>query len=78
MFGRIYEKNMDRKNNRTGKDKRDKIEEIFADEKQITEALQRAVLEAVEMHKRAGNPIVVWKEGEVVWIERNRNWRQMD
>lgn len=60
---------MERKNNRTGNKRKDKIEEIFSDEKQITEILQRAVREAVEMHKRAGNPIAVWKDGKVVWIE---------
>ena len=49
--------------------KKDKIEEIFSDEKQITETLQRAVREAVEMHKRAGNPLATWKNGKAVWIE---------
>lgn len=50
-------------------EKKDKIKEILADEKLITEAMQRAVREAVEMHKRAGNPIAVWKDGKAVWIE---------
>lgn len=59
---------MDPKNNLTPKDKRDTIEAIFADEKQITKALQRAVRHAVETHKRAGNPIAVWKDGKVVWV----------
>lgn len=49
--------------------KKDKIEEIFSGEKQITEALQRAVREAVEMQKRAGNPLAAWKDGKAVWIE---------
>lgn len=49
--------------------KKDKIKEILADEKLITEAMQRAVHEAVEIHKRAGNPIAVWKDGKAVWIE---------
>lgn len=48
---------------------KDKIKEILSDEKQITETLQRAVREAVLMHKRAGNPIAVWKNGKAVWIE---------
>ena len=60
---------MDRKNNRKRNGKKDIIEEIFSDEKQITEALHSAVRKAVEMHKRAGNPIAVWKDGKVVWIE---------
>lgn len=57
---------MEKKNNRNGNNKKDNIEEIFSDEKQITETLQRAVREAVLMHKRAGNPIAVWKDGKAV------------
>jgi len=55
------------KNNKNGKE--DRIEKIFADEKQITETLQRAVRDAVLAHKRAGNPIAVWKDGKAVLIE---------
>ncbi len=52
--------------------KPDKIEEIFADEKKITEAMQRAVREAVETHKRAGNPIAVLKDGKAIWVEADK------
>lgn len=31
-------------------------------------AMQRAVREALQDHKRAGNPVAVWHEGRVVWI----------
>ncbi len=55
--------------NKQNGNKKDKIEEIFSDEKQITETLQRAVREAVETHKRAGNPLAAWKDGKAVWIE---------
>lgn len=58
---------MDKNNKRSGK--KDKFDEIFSDEKQITEAMQRAVREAVETHKRAGNPIAVLKNGKAVWVE---------
>jgi hypothetical protein len=34
----------------------------------IVEAAALAVQEAVRDHKRAGNPIAVWQEGQVVWI----------
>ena len=51
--------------------KKDKIEEIFADEKQITETLQLAVREAILAHKRAGNPIAIWKNGKAVWVKSN-------
>ncbi|MBA2619567.1 MAG: hypothetical protein H0U87_00025 [Acidobacteria bacterium] len=49
--------------------KTDRIKEILADEKQITDALQRAVRDAVLAHKRAGNPIAVWKDGKAVLVE---------
>ncbi|MGI8668674.1 MAG: hypothetical protein ACR2J3_02375 [Aridibacter sp.] len=57
------------KKNKQNGNKKDKIEEIFSDEKQITETLQRAIREAVETHKRAGNPLATWKDGKAVWIE---------
>lgn len=58
---------MERKNKQNGK--KDKIKEILSDEKKITQALQRAVREAVEMHRRAGNPLATWKNGKAVWVE---------
>ena len=64
---------MPRKIKQNKKAKKDRIAEILADEKLITEALQRAVREAVEMHKRAGNPIAVWKDGKAVWLETDAN-----
>jgi type IV secretory pathway VirB9-like protein len=70
-FGRIWRKGMEKNNKQNGK--KDKIKEILSDEKKITEALQRAVREAVEMHKRAGNPLAVWKDGKAVWIETKKN-----
>jgi type IV secretory pathway VirB9-like protein len=60
---------MSRKIKQNKKAKKDRIAEILADEKLITEALQCAVREAVEMHKRAGNPLATWKDGKVVWIK---------
>ena len=36
---------------------------------EITRAMQREVRRALLIHKRLGNPIVVWEEGRgVVWI----------
>lgn len=34
----------------------------------ILRALQQAVREALLDHKRAGNPVAVWRDGRVVWI----------
>ena len=35
----------------------------------ILRALRHAVREALLDHQRAGNPIAVWRDGRVVWIE---------
>ncbi|HSK72101.1 MAG TPA: hypothetical protein VK892_10430 [Pyrinomonadaceae bacterium] len=64
---------MEKRNKKKQNDRKDKIEEIFSDEKQITETLQRAVRETVEIHKRAGNPLATWKDGKAVWIETKKN-----
>ena len=41
---------------------------VFGDEKEIQKALSKAVRHALRKHKRAGNPIAVWREDKVVWI----------
>jgi len=38
------------------------------DEARILRALQRAVRRALRQHKLAGNPVAVWRDGQVVWI----------
>jgi hypothetical protein len=35
----------------------------------IMAAIHEAVREAVLDHARAGNPIVVWRDGQCVWIQ---------
>ena len=35
-------------------------------------ALKQAVLKTMIDHKRTGDPIVVWKNGKVVWIPANK------
>jgi len=34
----------------------------------ILQALRQAVREALLDHKRAGNPVAIWRDGRVVWI----------
>jgi hypothetical protein len=34
----------------------------------IERVLARAVRDALKRHKQAGNPIAVWRDGQVVWI----------
>jgi len=36
--------------------------------KDVERALQRAVRQALLMHKRIGNPIAIWRDGKVVII----------
>jgi hypothetical protein len=35
----------------------------------VLEAMDRAVREALLQHKRAGNPVATWRDGQVVWIQ---------
>jgi hypothetical protein len=47
----------------------DTIDKAFADQDKITKALQTGVREALKRHKQAGNPIVVMKDGQMVWLK---------
>jgi hypothetical protein len=47
---------------------KDKIEEVIADRARITQALAEGVKDALKLHKLAGNPVVVMKEGNMVWL----------
>jgi hypothetical protein len=48
---------------------KDKVAEAFADPDKITKALVQGVREALLKHKQAGNPIVVWLDGKIIWIK---------
>lgn len=45
------------------------ISELFDDDDLINEALRLGVQDALRMHKRLGNPIAVWRDEKVVWIQ---------
>lgn len=47
---------------------KDRITEALADKDKITQALTRGVHDALLKHKQAGNPIVVWRDGKMVWL----------
>ena len=47
---------------------KDKIEEVIADRARITQALAEGVKDALKLHKLAGNPVVVMKGGNMVWL----------
>lgn len=44
------------------------IRHIMLETDLVGRALRKAVVNAMIRHKRPGNPIVVWREGKVVWI----------
>jgi hypothetical protein len=44
------------------------LEERLRDDRLIEAALRRAMQDALLQHKRAGNPVPIWREGRVVWI----------
>jgi len=51
------------------KKRKDRIEEAFANPERITQALTQGVREALLKHKQAGNPVVVWRDGKMVWLK---------
>ena len=47
---------------------KDRIEEASENPEIISEALAKASRDARRKHKQAGNPIVVWRDGQAVWL----------
>jgi hypothetical protein len=45
------------------------IDELFRDGKEIDSALRNAVQQALLQHKKAGNPVVEWRDGKVILIK---------
>lgn len=45
------------------------IDEAFALGTPIDEALNEAARIAIDQHRRAGAPLVVWRDGRVVWLD---------
>ena len=42
--------------------------ELVLDSARATRAMRAAVRDALLAHKRDGDPIVVWRDGHVVWV----------
>lgn len=45
------------------------INKVFADGRLIDEAIREDVHRALLEHKRAGNPVAVWRDGKVVMLK---------
>ena len=45
------------------------IAQLFEDGRAIDDALKEASRDARRLHKALGNPMVTWKDGQVVWIQ---------
>jgi hypothetical protein len=45
------------------------IRKLLDDREGMDRALARAVRQAVLQHKRAGNPVAIWRDGTVVWVD---------
>ena len=41
---------------------------VFEDDEKISQSMGRAVQNALRMHKLLGQPIVIWRDGKVVWV----------
>lgn len=48
--------------------KDDPAAEALCNPDKITEALKMAGRDAMRLHKQTGNPMVVWRDGKVVWV----------
>ena len=44
------------------------IEKLLEDDAVMTAALAKGIRAALRQHKQAGNPIVVWRDGKIVWV----------
>jgi hypothetical protein len=50
----------------------DRIGRAFADGRPIDKALRRAADAAILQHKRAGIPLVIWRDGKIVRISAEK------
>jgi hypothetical protein len=44
------------------------VRSIMLDGTAVQKALKESWLKTMDRHKRLGNPVVVWRDGRVVWI----------
>lgn len=44
------------------------LADLLAEADKVEAAIRQAVQEALQQHKRLGNPVASWENGQVVWI----------
>jgi hypothetical protein len=53
------------------------ISELVADSDLMTEAIRRGVREELLSHARAGNPVPVWENDQIVWLSPEEILRRL-
>jgi hypothetical protein len=51
------------------------IDELFKSGKPIDDAINKATSEAVKRHQQAQLPVVVWRDGKIVWLPASSDYR---
>jgi hypothetical protein len=59
---------------RGGKD----IDRIFGQGILVDRSVRDAVREAIRQHRLAGQPMAVWEDGKVVWVDAAELERELD
>jgi hypothetical protein len=53
------------------------ISELFDDDELITQAIQQGVRDELLSHARAGNPVPISENGQIVWISPEEIYRHL-
>jgi predicted HAD superfamily phosphohydrolase YqeG len=51
------------------------IDKLFKAGKPIDDAINKATREAVKRHQQAQQPVVVWRDGKIVWLSVASGYR---
>lgn len=49
-------------------EKSEELKSLMLETDLVEHAIRRAAVRAIDRHKRLGQPIVVWRDGKVIWI----------
>jgi predicted ABC-type ATPase len=60
------------------KEPRSRITRIMLETREVDEAVRLAVRDALLEHKREGRPVVIWRDGKVVWISAEEALGELD